>query len=130
MTFFFEVTLDVFKLRRAAGNHFRPFRIQQKRELYGSGRQRQEIRTPDGSLDELEQNFVQSLPKASVQVAQPVGLSARLCEGRTCCCRPCCRIPDFIADGTAEASVWKIPIRVVYATIGIFTIVQIERNVK
>ena len=81
-------------------------------------------------LDELEQNSVQSLPKASVQVAQPVGLSARLCEGRTCCCEPCCRIPDCICRRYGGSFCMENTDKVVYATIGIFTIVQIERNVQ
>ena len=130
MTFFFEVTLDVFQTPAAPPVTISGLSVFSKNVvLYGS-EGNVKVFSSDGSLDELEQNSVQSLPKASVQVAQPVGLSARLCEGRTCCCEPCCRIPDCICRRYGGSFCMENTDKVVYATIGIFTIVQIERNVQ
>ena len=130
MTFFFEVTLDVFQTPAAPPVTISGLSVFSKNVvLYGS-EGNVKVFSSDGSLDELEQNSVQSLPKASVQVAQPVALSARLCEGRTCCCEPCCRIPDCICRRYGGSFCMENTDKVVYATIGIFTIVQIERNVQ
>ena len=108
MTFFFEVTLDVFQTPAAPPVTISGLSVFSKNVvLYGS-EGNVKVFSSDGSLDELEQNSVQSLPKASVQVAQPVGLSARLCEAAASLAA---EFPTAFADGTAEASVWKIPIR-------------------
>ena len=67
-------------------------------------------------------------PKATVQVAQPIGLAAYV---KDCCshCDPCCRIPERICrhygggfDNTCR--------RGIYIALGLFTIVQISRNVQ
>lgn len=70
-----------------------------------------------------------SIPKAIVQIADPIGLSARICEARSCCEPCCCGLPEKICqrlDGTFDC---RNPQKIVYATIGIFTIVQIVRDV-
>lgn len=76
----------------------------------------------------------QAQPKVSVQVAEPVALSARLCE----CCHmhhdPCCCMIDNLPPncrsryGTLDHS--RKPDKGVYATIGLFTILQMIRNVQ
>ena len=70
MTFFFEVTLDVFQTPAAPPVTISGLSVFSKNVvLYGS-EGNVKVFSSDGSLDELEQNSVQSLPKASVQVAQ------------------------------------------------------------
>ena len=82
------------------------------------------------SIEELAPEDCRVLPKATVQVAQPVALSARLCDHPACGCEPYCRIPEGICQrygGDFEACT---PKNAVYVTIGLFTIVQIVRNVQ
>lgn len=86
--------------------------------------------TSDGSTEDIDNTGCKVLPKATVQVAQPIALSARICEGGHHCCEPCCRIPECICNrygGEFETSPCD---RVIYATIGLFIIVQIVRNVQ
>ena len=65
MTFFFEVTLDVFQTPAAPPVTISGLSVFSKNVvLYGS-EGNVKVFSSDGSLDELEQNSVQSLPKAS-----------------------------------------------------------------
>ena len=54
--------------------------------------------TSESCRDEADLQGNKVLPKATVQVAQPVALSAKLCEHCRCGCEPCCVIPDCIAS--------------------------------
>ncbi len=112
MTFFFEVTLDVFQTPAAPPVTISGLSVFSKNVvLYGS-EGNVKVFSSDGSLDELEQNSVQSLPKASVQVAQhrwvcPPGSA----KEEPAAASLAAEFPTAFADGTAEASAWKIPIR-------------------
>lgn len=71
-------------------------------------------------------------PKAIAQVADPIGLSARICDGPVNCCDTCgsCGIPEGIRS-TFNGSFDQVEcVRVVLATIGVFSIVQLVRNVQ
>ena len=70
------------------------------------------------------------LPKATVQVAEPVALSARLCDRPQCGCEPYCRIPESIAARYGGGFEDCQGHNALYATIGLFTIVQLVRNVQ
>ena len=86
------------------------------------------LRFNERVLEEAEDARV--LPKATVQVAQPVALSARLCEHSACGCEPYCRIPESICQrygGDFDSCPQK---NTVYVTIGLFIIVQMVRNVQ
>lgn len=131
MTFFFEVTLDVFFAPAAAPVTVTGLSIFNKKVvLYGS-EGNVKVFSSDFSFEELDaQNAPgKNLPKATVQVAEPIGLSARICDCRDMC-EPCCRIPDCICGRFGGEFCTCDTSRNVYATIGIFTIVQIERNVQ
>lgn len=130
MTFFFDVTIDVFT---APGSN--PVQVDglsifnKKVILYGSEGS-VKIFSSECSVDDPDiQNSVnKNMPKASVQVAKPIALSAKLCEC-TSLVNPPCRIPDkicrcFGGDMVTSAS------RCVYVSLGMFSIVQIERNVQ
>lgn len=130
MTFFFEVTIDIYMAPASMPVEIKGMSIFNKKVvLYGS-EGNVKIYSSDMAIDDPDvQNLpVKNLPKASVQVAQPIALSACL---KHCCdpCIPCCRIPkcinnrfggDFCAKKEKQVSI----------TIGLFTIVQIERNVQ
>ena len=68
------------------------------------------------------------LPKATVQVAEPIALSARICECN--CCDTCCRIPECICKRYGGEFDTGCGNKSVFVTIGLFTIVQITRNVQ
>lgn len=131
MTFFFNVGLDVFQAPAAPPITVYGLSLFNKRVvLYGS-EGNVKIFSSDYSREELDsQNTpIKNLPKASVQVAEPIGLAAKLCEYRECC-PPCCRIPDCICRRYGGNFCMQDCTKAVYVTIGIFTIVQIERNVQ
>ena len=69
-----------------------------------------------------------AMPKAVCQVAQPVGLSARVCDSRPGPC-PGFRIPDDICERFGGDFDFDCG-RTVFVTIGLFSIVQIVRNVQ
>lgn len=130
MTFFFEVTLDVFSTPYTAPSAVNGLCISDKKViLYGSeGNVR--IFSSDLSTDEYDtQNTPsRSLPTANVQVAQPIPLAAALKEKR-----PCHRLPRKIPTAiTAKlgGNITDSGEKVVLATLGVFSIVQLLRNVQ
>ena len=66
--------------------------------------------------------------KRQVQVAEPIALSAHICEGN--CCDTCCRIPECICKRYGGEFDTGYGNKSVFVTIGLFTIVQITRNVQ
>ncbi len=130
MTFFFDVCLEVCSSAVPGTDRIRGVSVFNKKAiLYGS-----EGNAKVFSSDECEEVLVQNnriLPKATVQVAKPVALSVKLCDSSCRCgCEPCCVIPECITrqfPGTIDPSPQK---NTVYVTIGLFTIVQIIRNVQ
>ena len=130
MTFFFDVALDLFGGGAACPVPVNGVSVFNKKViLYGSeGSVR--VFSSGCPMEELEPEDCRVLPKATVQVAQPVALSARLCESPACGCEPYCRIPEGICrryGGDFDAAPQK---NAVFVTIGLFVIVQIVRNVQ
>lgn len=75
-------------------------------------------------------------PRCTVQVADPVILSARLiepcdrCKCDCCCCGCCCNIPECICNRYGGGFCDDEDNKIVLVTLGIFTIVQLVRNVQ
>lgn len=130
MTFFFDVTLDVFT---APGSN--PVQVDglsifnKKVILYGSEGS-VKIFSSECSVDELDiQNSLnKNMPKATVQVAKPIALSAKLCDCVNLV-NPPCRIPDRICQCFGGEFITSTS-RGVFVSLGMFSIVQIERNVQ
>lgn len=130
MTFFFDVCLEVSGSTLPGCERIRGVSVFNKKAiLYGS-----EGNAKVFSSDECEDIITQNnkiLPKATVQVAKPVALSVKLCDcSCRCGCEPYSVIPECIArqfPGTIDTSAQG---NCVYVTIGLFTIVQIIRNVQ
>lgn len=71
-----------------------------------------------------------NVPTVTVQVADPILLSARLVNAKKqCCCDPCCQIPSVISQRYGSCCGCQ-PCKVVLASIGLFSIAQIQRNVQ
>ena len=98
--------------------------------------QRQDVQLGLCAATRWTPSFIQSAgscPRRRCQVAEPIGLSARLCEppdGHRC--DACCRIPDMHlpANFGGEFETGMRPAALSTSTIGVFTIVQIVRNVQ
>ena len=130
MTYFFIVTLDVFTSPCTTPSCVTGLCISDKKViLYGSeGNVR--VFSSDMTTDEYDsQNTpVRSLPTANVQVAQPIPLAATLKEKR-----PCHRLPRKIPTAIVNklgGEVSDNSEKVVLATLGVFSIVQLLRNVQ
>lgn len=130
MTFFFDVAVELSGGPTACPVPVNGVAVFNKKVvLYGSEGSVKifsSTQCPDGPQGPED---ARALPKATVQVAEPVALSAKLCD---CPCRtePYCRIPDFICQrygGEFDPAPQR---NCVYVTIGLFTIVQIVRSVQ
>ncbi|WOC33082.1 MULTISPECIES: hypothetical protein [Caproicibacterium] len=129
MTFVFDVSLDVYTAPASCPIVVDGIALFTKKAiLYGSDGN-VKVFTSDGSCDPTESGSGSRVtPKAVCQVAQPVGLSARICDTRPGCC-PSFKIPDDICERFGGDFDFECS-RSVYVTIGLFSIVQIVRNVQ
>lgn len=130
MTFFCNVCVDVFCSLTNYPIAIDGISIFQKKVILYGSEGSVKLFNSDQDPEHMEpQDCKKSLPKAVVQVAEPIPLSAKLCH-HIPACDVCCTIPDCICQrfgGEFERGPMK---QHVYATIGLFTIVQILRNVQ
>lgn len=131
MTYFFEVELEVYAAPKSVATVVKGLSIFDKKViLYGS----------EGNVKVFSSDYVKSdtdiqslpsgnLPKATVQVAKPIALSAKI-DKKCGECMPCCPIPEHICRHFGSEMPCKKRDRDILVTIGIFTIVRIERNVQ
>lgn len=131
MTFFFDVCLEAFMTPGSCPVTVNGLAIHNKRViLYGSEGSVKTF-TSEYNFDDCDKGQIQpskNLPRATVQVATPIALSAKVCEIKHPCSPPC-RIPDSIVKRFG-GEFFQNGNKAVFATIGIFTIVQIQRNVQ
>ena len=133
MTFFFEVELEAFVAPTVMPASVSGLCVFNKKVvLYGSeGNVR--IFTSDyvANDTDLQNAASRNLPKATVQVADPVALAAKLCNPCECSHQPQCRVPECICRRFGGEFVRSGNVnKTVAVTLGLFTIVQIERNVQ
>lgn len=135
LTFFFTVTIDVVLSHNCPTETVTGLAVYSKKcILYGS-EGNVKIFTSEFSENKIdEQNpVITTNPRAKVQVADPLCLDAKLCRPCDCCNNhfDCgCKIPNCVrrcfngqfTDMNAE--------KAVRVTIGLFTIVQLERDVQ
>ncbi len=131
MTFFFDIELDVFTVPIAMPICVKGLSMFNKKVILYGSEGNVKIFSSDFRLDDpdIQGAPVKNLPKATVQVAKPIGLAAKLCQ-RCEPCVPSCRIPHSICDRYGGKVPCEKGEKDVFVTIGIFTIVQIERNVQ
>lgn len=132
MTFFFEVCVDVHCAPASGSATLTGLAIFNKKVvLYGSeGSVKIFSSELNARADDRQEKPVRNVPKASVQVAEPILLSARI--GNECECPVICNccLPDSIVRRFDGELVMDNSNRVLMVTVGLFTIVQIERNVQ
>lgn len=140
ITFFFKVTVEVYSVASVPPTTICGFSTFSKKcILYGSeGNVRVYSSEYRADSDDNQLIPTNTNPRAKIQVADPICLDAKICRPCDCCnslhdsCMPiprCVRrafkeeFPEDIAAGHHEE-------KVVAVTIGIFTIVQLERDVQ
>lgn len=132
MTFFFEVNLEVFLAPASSPVNVSGLSVYSKKViLFGSeGNVKIFSSSPCSDDSDIINNSSCNLPKATVQVAEPIGLSAKVQYKSGEINDPVCPIPESICRKYGgDFSIVKSG-NFVYVTVGIFTIVQIERSVQ
>lgn len=131
MTFYFDVSLDAFMAPNALPMPVKGLTVFSKRAVLFGSEGSVKVFTSDNCNDSDGINVpIQSSPKATVQVAEPVPLSARLAEKRKPIQLPPCRIPECIVRRYGGEFVRDEADKEVLVSIGMFSIVQLERNVQ
>lgn len=132
MTFFFDVCVDVFSSPATGPIPVNGISIFNKKVILYGSEGNVKMFSSDDTPDDIEPQPLAGrvLPKATCQVAEPIGLSARICDRPPHVCDICCRIPECICKHFGGEFETGNPSRIVFATIGLFTIVQIVRNVQ
>lgn len=133
MTYFFEVDIEAFMAPSVMPATVSGLCVFSKRAiLYGSegGVRVFSSEFSSGETD-VQNASLRNLPRAVVQVADPVALSAKLCTVSECACQTQTRVPESICRRFGGEFIRSNAVnRAVAVTLGIFTIVQIERNVQ
>lgn len=83
----------------------------------------------DKSESDCGCSYSNCLPKATVQISSPMALSAKLKNCCHSCPMPCGAIPDCVVEYFGGELVQPTS-KYISATIGIFTITQLQRNVQ
>lgn len=130
MTFYFDVSLDVYMAPNAMPMQVKGLAVFSKRAVLFGSDGSVKIFSSDCSSEPSEQSPVRNCPKAIVQVAEPIPLSARICEHRPKPPMPPFRIPEWIMRRYGGEFVAGEAEKEVLVSVGIFTIVQLERNVQ
>lgn len=130
MTYFFSVSLDVFMAPGSTPQTVKGVSVYTKKAiLYGSeGSVRVFSSTLSSDDYDIQNEDARNLPTANVSVARPIALSAKLKHDCAVCplpCKvPCCVCNCVGGELTADGS------KSVYVTIGVFSIVQLQRTVQ
>lgn len=132
MTFYFDVNLDVFMAPNALPMPVKGLAVFSKRAVLFGSDGSVKIFSSDCSAESPDGMNMPSrnCPKAIVQVAEPIPLSARLIERRPQPMTPPCRIPESIMRRYGGEFAGADADKQVLVSIGMFSIVQLERNVQ
>lgn len=131
MTFYFDVSLDAFMAPNSLPMPVKGLAVFSKRAvLFGSEGSVKVFTSDCPDSQDAVGTQTRNCPKAVVQVAEPIALSARLAERRGPCPMPPMRIPESIIRRYGGEFVQSESNKEVQVSIGMFTIVQLERNVQ
>ncbi len=130
MTFYFDVCLDVFMAPNAMPMQVKGLSVFSKRAVLFGSDGSVKIFSSDDSNDLSDKNGIRNCPKAVVQIAEPIPLSARLTERCNRPPMPPFRIPECIMRRYGGDFNSDEADKNVLVSLGIFTIVQLERNVQ
>ncbi len=135
LTFFFRVTLEVISSPNCPSENVCGLTVFTKKcILFGSDGNVKIFTSELSDRDSSESlPVVSSNPRAKIQVAEPLCLDAKLCRPCDCCNNvsdvACC-IPTCVRKIFSGRFVNEVTEKAVRVTIGLFTIVQLERDVQ
>lgn len=133
LTFYFLVELDVFTSQNTLPTDVRGICVFSKKVILFGGEGNARIFSNITSLDHSDTQLcpTTNLPKCVVQTVSPVPLSAKICEVDNRCGSVCC-IPECIckAVGSNLCTSLQNGTNAIYVTLGLFTVVQLIRNVQ
>lgn len=132
ITFYFEIKLEV------STGHGNPCAevcgiavFQKKVILYGSeGNVKVFCSEFSAEQSDAQEMPCRNMPRACVQVAEPVVLSTKLVDVCECKCSCCHSIPECICNRYGGCFVETTDGKAVLVTVGLFTIVQLIRKVQ
>ncbi len=130
MTYFFSVCLDVFLAPGSIPETIKGVSVYTKKAiLYGS---EGSVRVFSSELccdgPDTQNEATKNLPSATVSVARPIALSAKLKHECSVCPVPC-KVPSCVCN-CVGGELTSNGSKSVYVTIGVFSIVQLERRVQ
>ncbi len=125
MTFFLEISIDVFSVPNMRPENVSGLSIFSKKAVLYGGEGSVKVFSSDNDQC-IPDDIHQSLPKTTVQTAPPVPLDAKLNKGQQGVL-PCCQIPDTICKRYGGSFMTGDRANTVSVTVGLFTIVQMER---
>lgn len=132
MTFFFEVNLEVFLSPTSSSVNVSGLSIFDKKVILFGSEASVKIFNSISNTNNMDymNSASKNLPKATVQVAQPIGLDAKLRNSSQQIGENIYPIPNWINQRYGGEILTQNIGNTVLVTIGIFTVVQIERNVQ
>lgn len=130
MTIFFNICLDVFVTPGSSPQTINGMSVYSKKAiLYGS---EGSVRTFSSELScdefDTQKPMKRNLPRASVQIARPIALSAVIKHNCSVCPIPC-KVPSCVCE-CVGGELTCTGSNSVFVTIGLFSIVQLKRNVQ
>lgn len=134
LTFYFLVDFDVFTSAATKPTTVRGFCFYEKKVILFGSEGNVRVFSNENNCEQsntLTCGGVTNNPKCIVQAVDPIALTARICELRSCCENSCC-VPQCVCDalgGTVNMS-QELGTPTVLVTLGLFSIVQLIRNVQ
>lgn len=134
LTFFFLLNFDLFSDPHEMPNSVKGIAVFNKKViLYGSEGNVKVFSNKSSLEGEADTNLspTTNMPKCVVQCVEPIALSARIGKIKDCY-ECCCRIPNNVCNclGGEVSTNCNSGTPTVFATIGLFSIVQLIRNVQ
>ena len=133
LTFFFDVSLELYGGATVGCERVSGISIFNKKVILYGSEGNVKMFTSESCRDEADLQGNKVLPKATVQVAQPVALSAKLCEHCRCGCErgTLSGVPAGILEAFNEPILFdESAIRRVCVSLGQFSTVRLERDTQ
>ncbi|MBQ6570123.1 MAG: hypothetical protein IJL87_07685 [Clostridia bacterium] len=132
ITYYFDVELDITLGHRCPANCVHGLCVYTKKVILYGSEGGVKVFSSNYSYDQndVQNKMTQNIPKATVQVASPVSLGAKLEERCNCGTIPGFSVPSWITSRFSGDFSNVGSEKVVYVTLGVFSIIQIERNVS
>lgn len=133
ITFFFVVEFDVFSTICNGAKTIKGITYYNKKVILYGGEGNVKVFSNSSCLDNEADNQVAvttNAPKCVVQCVDPIALSAKICEVKNC--YNTCNIPSCVCNlcGGDIVTVCNEGTPTVFVTLGLFSIVQLIRNVQ